>query len=367
MNPLAALQEEGQSIWYDFISRDFIKSGEMKALVDKGVRGMTSNPTIFEKAIAKGNAYDEQISDLGRAGRTTDEIATELFVTDVRNACDVMRPVFDGSNGADGFISIEVNPRLAAHTEATIAEALQLWARIDRPNLMIKIPATPEGMPAIRRCIADGLNINITLMFSLEQYRNVAEAYIAGLEDRLARGMTIRSIHSVASVFVSRIDSMVDAKLEAIGTPEALALRGRAALANTKLVYAEFEKIFAGARWQRLAAEGANIQRPLWASTSTKNPEYSPLLYVDTLIGPNTVNTVPPETLEAIQSTLTSVKRTVDDGVEEAPRTLEQLAKVGVDMEAVMAKLIEEGVEKFEKSFDSLFEKLDEKRSALAE
>jgi transaldolase len=367
MNPLAALHAEGQSIWYDFISREFIASGQMKELVDRGVRGMTSNPTIFEKAISKGSAYDEQISDLGRAGKATDEIATELFVTDVRNACDVMRPVFDGSNGADGFISIEVNPRLAAHTEATIAEALQLWARIDRPNLMVKIPATPEGMPAIRRCIADGLNINITLMFSLQQYRDVAEAYIAGLEDRLAKNLPINTIHSVASVFVSRIDSMVDAMLDKIGTSDALALKGRAALANTKLVYAEFLKIYSGARWERLAAEGANLQRPLWASTSTKNPEYSPLLYVDTLIGPNTVNTVPPETLEAIFDTLKTVKRTVGDGLEEAPRTLEQLDAVGIDMDDVMRRLIEEGVEKFEKSFDSLFEKLDEKRSALAE
>lgn len=366
MNPLEALHAEGQSIWYDFISRDFIASGKMKELVDKGVRGMTSNPTIFEKAISKGHDYDEQITDLGRAGRTTDEIATELFVTDVRNACDVMRPAFDGSNGADGFISIEVNPRLAAHTEATIAEALQLWARIDRPNLMVKIPATPEGMPAIRRCIGDGININITLLFSLQQYRDVAEAYLAGLEDRLAKGLPIRGIHSVASVFVSRIDTMIDAMLEKIDTPEALGLRGRAALANTKLVYAEFEKIFSGARWERLAAEGANLQRPLWASTSTKNPSYSPLLYVEPLIGPHTVNTVPPETLDAIFAGLT-VKRTVKDGLDEAPATLEQLAAVGIDMDGVMAKLIEEGVDKFEKSFDSLFERLDEKRSALAD
>jgi transaldolase len=367
MNPLEALLAEGQSIWYDFISREFITSGRMKALVEKGVRGMTSNPTIFEKAISKGHDYDEQISALGRAGRSTDEIATELFVTDVRNACDVMRPVFDGSNGADGFISIEVNPRLAAHTEATIAEALHLWSHIDRPNLMIKIPATPEGMPAIRRCIGDGLNINITLMFSLQQYRDVAEAYIAGLEDRLARGGSIANVHSVASVFVSRIDTMIDAMLEKIGTPDALALRGKAAVANTKLVYQEFEKIFSGARWQRLAAEGANVQRPLWASTSTKNPEYSPLLYVDTLIGPHTVNTVPPETLEAIQTGLTDVKRTVENDVDEAPKILARLAAVGIDLEGVMEKLIEEGVDKFEKSFETLFEKLDEKRAELAE
>lgn len=365
MNPLEKLHAEGQSIWYDFISRDFIISGKMQELVDRGVRGMTSNPTIFEKAISKGTDYDEQISQLGKMGRSTDEIATELFVSDVRSACDVMRPVYDGSGGADGFISIEVNPRLAANTDATIAEAEALWRAVDRPNVMIKIPATPEGMPAIRRCIRSGINVNITLMFSLEQYHDVAEAYLAGLEDRLANNESIRDIHSVASVFVSRIDSMVDGLLEKIGSDEARSLMGKAALANTKLVYQQYKAIFSGARWERLASEGANVQRPLWASTSTKNPSYSPLLYVEPLVGPDTVNTVPPETLDAITSGLTDVRRTIEDGVEEAPQTLERIAAIGVDMDDVMDKLIEEGVDKFEKSFDTLFDVLEEKRAAL--
>jgi transaldolase len=367
MNPLTALLHQGQSIWYDFISRDFIATGAMKALVDKGVRGMTSNPTIFEKAIAGGSSYDHQIAELASAGLSTSEIATRLFVTDVRNACDVMREVFDSSNGADGFISIEVSPKLAAHTEETIAEALHLWALIDRPNLMIKIPATGEGLPAIRRCIGDGLNINVTLMFSLQQYADVADAFISGLEDRLAAGGDIAHVRSVASIFVSRIDTMIDPLLDAIATPEALELRGRAALANSKLVYQEYRSIFGSERWKRLAVAGARPQRPLWASTSTKNPAYSPLLYVEPLIGPDTVNTVPPETLDAILSQLANVHSTIEEGVDEARQMLARLAAVGVDLNRVMAKLLEEGVEKFEKSFDSLFDKLESKRAAITE
>jgi transaldolase len=232
---------------------------------------------------------------------------------------------------------------------------------------MVKIPATPEGIPAIRKCIGDGININITLMFSREQYRDVADAYISGLEDRVTNGGSIANVHSVASVFVSRIDTMIDAMLDEIGTDDALALRGKAALANTKLVYQDFERIFSGARWERLAAAGANLQRPLWASTSTKNPAYSPLLYVEPLIAPHTVNTLPPETLDAVFASLKDARRTVDDGVDEAPKTLERVAAAGVDLDDVMQRLIDEGVEKFEKSFDSLYSKLEEKRAALAE
>ena len=364
MNPLASLLAEGQSIWYDFISRDFIASGTMQALVDKGLRGMTSNPTIFEKAIASGNSYDEQIRQAG-GEISTAELASLLFVTDIRNACDVMRPVYDNANGKDGFISLEVSPKLARNGDETLAEARSLWASVDRPNLMVKIPATDEGIPAIRQCISEGININITLMFSIEQYRAVAEAYISGLEDRLARGGDISSINSVASVFVSRIDSMIDDMLAKIGPPEAAALAGKAGLANSKLVYQEFKKYFSGDRWEKLAARGANVQRPLWASTSTKNPSYPDLLYVDNLIGPRTVNTVPPETLEAIFDHA-HVAPTIEQGVDEARKAMEDLAAVGVDLDAVMAKLIEEGVSKFEKSFDALFEKLEEKRRALS-
>jgi transaldolase len=364
-NPLHALLEQGQSIWYDFISRDFIGDGSMKKLVDQGVRGMTSNPTIFEKAIAGGGAYDEQIRELAAQGLSTAEIATRLFVTDVRNACDVMMPVYTSSNGSDGFISIEVSPTLAAQTEATIAEARSLWKEIGRPNLMVKIPATDEGIPAIRQCIADGININITLMFSLEQYSAVAGAYIAGLEERLAKGEAIDGINSVASVFVSRIDTMVDEMLEKIGSEEALALRGKLGLANSKMVYILFTEIFSGPAWENLAAHGARVQRPLWASTSTKNPSYPDLLYVDNLIGPHTVNTLPPETLVAVMDHA-DVRATIGEGAHEAPQIVEKLAGVGIDVDAVMHKLIAEGVSKFVKSFDGLFEKIEAKRASLA-
>lgn len=361
MNPLQQLLEQGQSIWYDFISRQFIANGTMQELVDQGLRGMTSNPTIFEKAIASGSDYDDQIQQLSNAGQSTAEIALQLFMTDVRRACDVMRPVYDSSNGADGFISLEVSPKLANDTEGTVAEAERIWQEVDRPNLMIKIPATPEGIPAVRRCIAAGINVNVTLMFSLEQYRAVAEAYIGGLEDRLAAGGAIDGIDSVASVFVSRIDSLIDGLLSKIGTPEALALQGQAAIANTKLTYQAFKTAFSGERWELLAGHGAQAQRPLWASTSVKNPSYPDLLYVDNLIGPLTVNTVPPETLVAIMDHVV-VEPTIEVGAEEAEATLRQLTEVGIDIPAAMDQLLAEGVEKFAASFDALFAKIEAKR-----
>lgn len=361
MNPLQQLLEQGQSIWYDFISRQFIANGTMQQLVDQGLRGMTSNPTIFEKAIASGSDYDDQISQLSNAGQTTSQIALQLFMADVRNACDVMRPVYDSSNGTDGFISLEVSPKLATDTEGTIAEAERIWQEVSRPNLMIKIPATPEGIPAVRRCIAAGININITLMFSMEQYQAVAEAYISGLEDRLAAGGAIAGIASVASVFVSRIDSLIDAQLGNIGTPEALALQGKAAIANTKLTYQLFKTAFSGQRWERLAEHGAQLQRPLWASTSVKNPAFPDLLYVDNLIGPHTVNTVPPETLVAIMDHAV-VKPAIEVGIQESEATLRQLTEAGINIPAVMDQLLDEGVEKFVASFDTLFAKIEAKR-----
>ncbi|MBL7989526.1 MAG: transaldolase [Chlorobi bacterium] len=361
MNPLQQLLEQGQSIWYDFISRQFIANGTMQQLVDQGLRGMTSNPTIFEKAIASGSDYDDQISQLSNAGQTTSQIALQLFMADVRNACDVMRPVYDSSNGTDGFISLEVSPKLATDTEGTIAEAERIWQEVSRPNLMIKIPATPEGIPAVRRCIAAGININITLMFSMEQYQAVAEAYISGLEDRLAAGGAIAGIASVASVFVSRIDSLIDAQLNNIGTPEALALQGKAAIANTKLTYQLFKTAFSGQRWERLAEHGAQLQRPLWASTSVKNPAFPDLLYVDNLIGPHTVNTVPPETLVAIMDHAV-VKPAIEVGIQESEATLRQLTEAGINIPAVMDQLLDEGVEKFVASFDTLFAKIEAKK-----
>ncbi|MCE2503012.1 MAG: transaldolase [Chlorobi bacterium] len=364
MNILHELHTHGQSIWYDFIGRNFITSGRMKELVEKGIRGMTSNPTIFEGAIAGGEEYDEQIASLDGAGKTTGEIATELFMTDVRGACDVLRPLFDQSNGSDGYISLEVSPTLANNTEGSIEEAIRLWKGVDRPNLMMKIPATPEGYPAIQECIAEGININITLIFSVEQYRQVVEAYLSGLEARLRGGRSIDHVSSVASLFVSRIDSMIDGWLERIGSPEALALRGKAGLANSKLVYQEFQRLFSAERWDRLRAEGANLQRPLWASTSTKNPDYPDLLYVDNLIGPNTVNTVPPATLESILDHGIA-SSTIEKGMEEAEETMRSIEEAGVSLEKVMDDLLDQGVEKFAASFTSLFEKIEAKREQL--
>lgn len=364
MGILHDIHSLGQSIWYDFISRDFIKSGKMKELVETGIRGMTSNPTIFEQAIAKGNDYDTQIRELDEAGHQLDEIAATLFVTDVRDACDVIRSVYDQSGGADGYISLEVSPQLAEDTEGTVLEARRLWNAVDRPNLMIKIPATPAGIPAVRRCIAEGINVNITLIFSLEQYREVLNAYMQGLEDRVAAGDDIGNIHSVASVFVSRIDTLIDQKLEEKGTDQALALRGRAGLANTKLVYREFRTTVEGERWQALAEHGANPQRPLWASTSTKNPNYPDLIYITDLIGPDTVNTVPPATLTAILDH-GSAEQKIEEGADKAEATLQQIEEAGVSIGESMAYLLNEGVEKFTTSFRSLFEELEAKREQL--
>lgn len=365
MNQLQQLLSQGQSIWYDFISREFIESGEMARLVALGIRGMTSNPTIFEKAVAGGDLYDEQIERLSAAGSSTGEIANALFIQDIRSACDLLRAVYDESGGADGFVSLEVNPRLAEQTEATINEAHVLWKAIDRPNLMIKIPATPQGIPAVRRCIAAGINVNITLMFSLEQYRSVAGAYIEALEERLASGLPVDRMASVASVFVSRIDSLIDSLLEKIGSEEALTLRGKGALANSKLVYSEYQRLFGDARWARLASAGARPQRPLWASTSTKNPEYPRLMYVSPLVGPETVNTVPPDTLEAILAEGPFEEQTVTEGAAAAAQTMKDLAAVGVNVDAVMDQLLTEGVAKFETSFDGLFQKIEQKARIL--
>ena len=364
MSILHDINSLGQSIWYDFISRDFIASGQMQTMVEKGIRGMTSNPTIFEQAIAKSSDYDEQISLLDTGNTSLDEIATALFVTDIRDACDILRSVYDESNKSDGYISLEVSPRLAHQTEATVQEARKLWSAVDRPNLMIKIPATQEGIPAVRTCIGEGINVNITLIFSLDQYKAVCEAYIGGLEDRIAKGEKISSIHSVASVFVSRIDAMIDSQLQKLGTEEALAIQGKAGIANTQLVYRAFQQIFSGDRWETLASKGANLQRPLWASTSTKNPEYPDLLYIDNLIAQHTVNTVPPATLEAILDHGTATLQ-IEEGMAEAEGILDNIEKAGVSLSKVMDALLSEGVEKFAASFSSLFEKLQAKREQL--
>jgi transaldolase len=363
MSKLDQLAELGQSIWLDFIRRSLITSGELQELVDGGLRGMTSNPTIFDKAISGSDDYDEALRDLVTEGGTVQEIYEALAMEDIRLAADVLRPVYDRSDSLDGYVSLEVSPKLAHDTAGTVEEALWLFAALDRPNVMIKVPATPAGLPAIETLIAAGLNINVTLIFSLDQYRAVAEAYIAGLEKLAASGGDLAHSASVASFFVSRIDSAVDAALEA-GGPEGAATQGKTAVASAKVAYALFEEIFAGQRWERLAASGARVQRPLWASTSTKNPAYPDTMYVDTLIGPHTVNTLPPATLKDFQDHGT-VALTVREGVEGARQHLARLPELGVDLEAITQKLLDDGVASFARSFDSLLASVGQKSAQL--
>jgi transaldolase len=356
-------QKQGQSPWLDNLSRPSIQSGALARVVADGIRGVTSNPTIFQKAISGSDAYDEQFRTLLRTN-TVEDAYWAMVIDDITNSLATLRPVYDESNGGDGFVSIEVSPAIAHDTEATIRDARQLHERIAQPNLLVKIPATPEGVPAIRAMIAEGRSINITLIFSLDRHDEVIQAYLAGLEAFAASGGDLRRVHSVASFFVSRVDTEVDRRLEAIGTPEALGLRGKTAVAQAKLAYQIFVDRFAGPRWDALAAQGALLQRPLWASTSTKNPAYPDLLYVDTLIGPKTVNTLPDATIEAFLDHGV-VHRTIDDGVEEAAAILEALDRLGVDMDDVGETLEDEGVAAFSKSYDELLQSLADKANAL--
>ena len=346
-------REQGQSPWLDNLKREWLQTGEIQRWVDRGVRGITSNPSIFQKAIGSGDSYTHQLAELTAAGSSVEDSYWEMVVRDIEDALEVLRPVHEESDGRDGFVSVEVSPALARDTDATLAQARELWDRIARPNLLVKIPATVEGLPAIRRMIAEGRSVNVTLIFSLERYAQVMEAYLAGLEDAVDAGVEdLSRIASVASFFISRVDTEVDRRLESLGTPEALALRGRAAVAQGRLAYAAFAETFSGPRWDALASRGARVQRPLWASTSTKNPEFPDTLYVDTLIGPDTVNTLPDATLEAFDEHGT-VARTVDADPEEARRTWAELGEA-VDLADVAAVLEAEGVTAFEKSFDEL-------------
>ncbi len=369
MSKLDQLADLGQAVWLDFIRRSLITSGQLQILVDDGLRGMTSNPTIFEKAIAGSDDYDPDLERLAQADGSVDEIYESLAMTDIRSAADVLRPVYDRTAGLDGYVSLEVNPKLAHDTEGTIAEARRLFATLDRPNVMIKVPATPAGIPAIETLIGDGLNINVTLIFSLDHYRAVALAYIAGLEKLAASDGDPANVASVASFFVSRIDTAVDRQLEQIrsplpGGPGPGALLGKTAIASAKVAYSLFGELFAGPRWARLATQGARVQRPLWASTSTKNPAYPETMYVDELIGPYTVNTMPPDTLDAFREHGV-VRRTVDSGVDEARGQLARLAELGVDLEAVTQELQDDGVAAFAASFDSLLDSIGQKRTQL--
>ncbi len=364
MTKLHELNELGQAVWYDNISLSLIKSGDLQKLLDTGIRGVTSNPTIFDKAISGSTDYDEAIQALAVGGKSIDDIYQKLTLKDIGYAADLLRMTYHNSNCQDGYVSLEVNPNLARDTEGTIAQARELFAALDRPNIMIKVPATPEGIPAIKKLISEGININITLMFSLEHYDAVAEAYISGLEELIENEGDPAKVSSVASFFVSRVETAVDKALDDIGSPEALSLKGKTAIANAKVTYKRFKETFRGNRWQKLVEAGAQLQRPLWASTGTKNPEYSDTVYVDNLIGPHTVNTVPPPTLEAFLNHGT-VKETLDLGVVEAQAHLNELARLGVDLLALTEKLQDDGVKAFIKSFESLMESITKKQQLL--
>ncbi|MEY2589777.1 MAG: transaldolase [Acidimicrobiaceae bacterium] len=356
--------QQGQSPWLDNLKRGWITSGELERWVQRGVRGITSNPTIFAKAISGSPDYDDQFRELVRNGQSVEASYWELVKADIEDGLRILRPIYDASDGEDGYISIEVAPELARNTAGTITSARELWEQIDDPNLLVKIPGTAEGLPAIKKSLSDGININVTLLFGLERYAEVIDAYLDAVEERVDRGDDVSRLASVASFFVSRVDSEVDHRLETIGTPEALALRGKAAVANAQLAYELFLDRFSGERWDRLAAAGAMLQRPLWASTSTKNPAYPPTLYVDTLIGPNTVNTMPETTLVDFEEKGT-VARTVDADLPGAHAVMDALAKVGVDMRDVTRTLEEEGVASFSKSFDELITSLEGKAAEL--
>jgi len=368
---LQRLHDAGVSIWLDFIERTILRNGDLERRIrEDALTGMTSNPTIFEKAVAEGSAYDDQIRTA-----SGDFTAMELFelisTTDVRDACDIFRGVYDREGAKDGFVSIEVSPAAAHDLLGTVSEAARLWSTVDRPNVMVKVPGTIEGADAVRRLIASGLNINITLLFSLDAYRRVIEAYLAGLEERVAAGKDIRNIASVASFFVSRVDSEVDKRLDAVlksASPEKRkqidSLRGKAAIANAKLAYRIFQKEFSSPRWKKLEAKGASVQRVLWASTSTKNPSYRDVMYVEQLIGPHTVNTMPPQTIEAFRDH-GEVKRTVDKEVDVAETVIRDLAQLGISIDDVTEKLLVDGLASFQKSYDTLIAGLSKKTKAL--
>ena len=354
--------QQGQSPWLDNLRRGWITSGELQALIDRGVRGITSNPSIFQKAMTGTDDYDEQLGALAGAGQSIEDSYWDLVTRDIVDALDLLRPVHEATGGLDGFVSVEVDPSLAADTAGTEDAARHLRSMIDRPNLFVKIPATAEGIPAIRTMVSEGCSVNVTLIFSLDRYQDVMEAYIGGLEDHEG---DLSGISSVASFFISRTDTEIDRRLEAIGTPEALDLRGLAAVAQGQVAYDLFRRAFSGHRWEALAARGARVQRPLWASTSTKNPSYPDTLYVDALIGPDTVNTLPEITLEAFDDHGT-LARTVDADPEGARSTLAAVQAVGVDLDDVSRVLEEEGVGAFVKSFVELLETLGQKADELA-
>ena len=356
--------EQDQSPWIDFIDRELITSGKLEEMIGNGIRGLTSNPTIFAKAVATGQ-YDELIRREIEAGDGAREIYQQIAVSDVGDAADILRRVYDESDGADGFASIEVEPELGDDTAATLSRARELWSLLDRPNVFVKIPATEAGIPAIEDAVADGININVTLMFSVEVYKRVARAYIAGLRRFKESGGDVSRVASVASFFVSRVDTKVDKYLEEVGTRAAMEARGRAAIANAKMAYVAYREIFGGDEFAELRAAGARVQRCLWASTSTKNPDYRDVIYVEELIGPETVNTMPIETINAFLDH-GEIKRTLDTDIDNARQALREVEASGITMERVTGELIDEGMASFQKSFDELIETIESKRKELA-
>ncbi|WP_333762776.1 transaldolase [Streptomyces sp. IBSBF 2390] len=364
---LKRLSEEGVAIWLDDLSRKRITSGNLAELIDQQhVVGVTTNPTIFQKAISQGDGYDQQVSDLAARKVTVEEAIRMITTADVRDAADILRPVFDATGGKDGRVSIEVDPRLAHNEKATVAEAKQLAWLVDRPNTLIKIPATQAGLPAIASTIGHGISVNVTLIFSLERYRAVMDAYLSGLEKAKERGLDLSLIHSVASFFVSRVDTEIDKRLDSIGTDEAKALRGKAAVANARLAYQAYEEVFSSDRWNALEKAGANKQRPLWASTGVKDPAYPDTMYVTELVAPNTVNTMPEATLEATEDHGEITGNTIAGTYEQARADLDALEKLGISYDDVVRVLEEEGVEKFEASWNDLLKSTQAELERLA-
>jgi transaldolase/glucose-6-phosphate isomerase len=363
MSTLKELSNYGQAFWIDYIRRTLITSGELNRMVEKdGLRGITSNPTIFQKAIAGSTDYDDFIQDSISSDphMNVHTLFEELSIKDIQLAADILKQVYDETDGLDGYISLELSPNLAHDTKGSISEARRLWKKIDRPNLMLKVPATPEGILVIETLIAEGINVNATLIFSLSHYESVAKAYIRGLE----RCPEPKRVASVASFFLSRIDTTVDRALDEVGTSEALKLKGKIAISNAKIAYKTFKEIFSGEKWKVLAETGAHVQRVLWASTSTKNPAYSDVLYVEELIGPHTVNTIPPTTINAFRDH-GRVKYTLEEGQDEANRSIKKLAELGVDLEKITEKLQKDGVDAFTKSYDELISTLEEKQKSI--
>jgi transaldolase len=375
VNPLLQLKAYGQSVWYDNIDRAQLVSGQFKRLLDEdGVVGVTANPTIFQKSVSHGEAYDEQMIQLIKEGKSTIEIYETLIMKDIRTVADLLRPIYDRTNRQDGFVSLEVSPDLAHDTERTLSEVRRFWKTVDRPNLLIKIPATPEGIPAIQQALTEGININITLIFSLDNYREVVDAYLSALEERNAEGKDISHIASVASFFVSRVDTLVDKLLEdrikassdSVEQQKLKSLEGKAAIANARLVYQEFKRIFGTPRFETLKHSGAHMQRPLWASTSTKNPAYRDVLYAEELIGPDTVDTMPLETIENFRDH-GRVSRTIENNIPQAKTEFAALEEIGIHYDQVTQQLQDEGVQKFADSFHELFAGIESKKQVIQE